>query len=98
MLVLLTVVVLNVYLFAIVPKGFFPQQSSGALMGYVRADQSISFQAMQQKMLQVVNIVPRPGDRARGRLHRRRRTGRRRRQLRIPLHGAQGSLSAQVQR
>jgi len=57
MLVLLGVVVLNFYLFHIVPKGFFPQQSSGSLMGFVRADQSISFQAMQQKMLQVVNIV-----------------------------------------
>ena len=59
MLVLLAVVVLNVVLFAIVPKGFFPQQSSGSLIGFVRADQSISFQAMQQKMLQVVNIVRR---------------------------------------
>jgi multidrug efflux pump len=57
MLVLLAVVVLNVVLFAIAPKGFFPQQSSGSLMWFVRADQSISFQAMQQKMLQVVNIV-----------------------------------------
>jgi multidrug efflux pump len=57
MMVLLAVVILNVVLFAIVPKGFFPQQSSGSLMGFVRADQSISFQAMQQKMLQVVNIV-----------------------------------------
>jgi multidrug efflux pump len=57
MLVLLAVVVLNFYLFAIVPKGFFPQQSSGALVGFVRADQSISFQAMQGKMLQIVRIV-----------------------------------------
>jgi multidrug efflux pump len=57
MLVLLTVIVLNVYLFAIVPKGFFPQQSSGSLIGFVRADQSISFQAMQGKMLQIVKIV-----------------------------------------
>jgi multidrug efflux pump len=57
MFVLLGVVLLNFYLFHIVPKGFFPQQSSGSLVGFVRADQSISFQAMQQKMLQVVNIV-----------------------------------------
>jgi multidrug efflux pump len=57
MVVLLGVVALNFYLFAIVPKGFFPQESSGSLMGFVRADQSISFQAMQQKMLEVVNIV-----------------------------------------
>src|SRR6185437_11251465 len=41
------------------PKGFFPQESSGALMGFVRADQSISFQAMQQKMLRIVRTVSR---------------------------------------
>jgi multidrug efflux pump len=55
--VLLAVVVLNFYLFALVPKGFFPQQSSGALVGFVRADESISFQAMQGKMLQFVRIL-----------------------------------------
>ena len=59
MVVLLAVVALNFYLFAIVPKGFFPQQSSGSLIGFVRADQSISFQAMQGKMLQIVRIVAR---------------------------------------
>jgi multidrug efflux pump len=57
MIVLLGVVALNFYLFAIVPKGFFPQQSSGSMVGFVRADQSISFQAMQGKMLQIVKIV-----------------------------------------
>jgi multidrug efflux pump len=57
MVVLLAVVVLNLYLFAIVPKGFFPQQSSGALVGFVRADQSISFQAMQGKMVQIAKTV-----------------------------------------
>ena len=59
MVVLLAVVVLNFYLFAIVPKGFFPQQSSGALVGFVRADQSISFQAMQGKMVQIAKTVAR---------------------------------------
>ena len=57
MLVLLGVVALNFYLFAIAPKGFFPQQSMGALVGFVNADQSISFQAMQNKMRAIVNIV-----------------------------------------
>ena len=57
MLVLLAVVFLNFYLFAIVPKGFLPQGSSGSLMGFVVADESISFQAMQQKMLTIVNAV-----------------------------------------
>jgi multidrug efflux pump len=50
MLLLLMVVGLNFYLFAIVPKGFFPQQSLGSLVGFVHADQSISFQAMRTKM------------------------------------------------
>ena len=59
MLVLLGVVLLNFYLFHIVPKGFFPQESSGALVGFVRADESISFQAMQQKMLRIVKTVTR---------------------------------------
>ncbi|HVS77505.1 MAG TPA: efflux RND transporter permease subunit [Steroidobacteraceae bacterium] len=59
MLVLLGVVFLNFYLFAIVPKGFLPQGSSGALMGFVRAGESISFQAMQEKMRTIVNIVRR---------------------------------------
>jgi multidrug efflux pump len=59
MLVLGAVIGLNFYLFKIVPKGFFPQQSSGSLIGFVRADQSISFQAMQKKMLDIVNVVRR---------------------------------------
>jgi multidrug efflux pump len=56
-LMLLGVVGLNFYLFAIAPKGFFPQQSLGALIGFVQADQSISFQAMKQKMLKIEGIV-----------------------------------------
>jgi len=57
MCVLLVIVGLNFYLFAIVPKGFFPQQSLGSLVGFVRADQSISFQAMRRKMEKIVTIV-----------------------------------------
>ena len=50
MLVLAATVALNFYLFAIIPKGFFPQQDTGTLVGHLRADQSISFQAMAQKL------------------------------------------------
>ncbi|MDR3530679.1 MAG: efflux RND transporter permease subunit [Rhodopila sp.] len=57
MLVLLITVVLNVALFVIVPKGFFPQQDTGRMMGGLQADQSISFQAMQQKLTQLADIV-----------------------------------------
>ncbi|MFL6674309.1 MAG: efflux RND transporter permease subunit, partial [Massilia sp.] len=59
MLILVFVVGLNVYLFAAAPKGFFPQQDTGQLNGGLRADQSISFQAMQQKLRQLVNIIKR---------------------------------------
>lgn len=57
MLVLLLCVGLNVALFAIIPKGFFPEQDTGRLMGGMQADQSISFQAMQAKLNQMVAIV-----------------------------------------
>jgi multidrug efflux pump len=57
MLVLLATVGLNVYLFSIVPKGFFPQQDTGAMMGGIQADQSISFQSMRQKLIAFVTII-----------------------------------------
>ncbi len=57
MLILVFVVGLNVYLYAAAPKGFFPQQDTGQINGGIRADQSISFQAMQGKLRQLVNII-----------------------------------------
>ena len=42
-------------LFIIVPKGFFPQQDTGRLIGALQADQSISFQAMTQKLRQMID-------------------------------------------
>ena len=59
MVVLAATVALNVYLFIIVPKGFFPQQDTGALMGMVQADQSTSFQSMRTKLTAIQNIVGR---------------------------------------
>jgi multidrug efflux pump len=59
MLILAFVVGLNVYLFSAAPKGFFPQQDTGQINGGIRADQSISFQAMQQKLRQLVGIIRR---------------------------------------
>ena len=47
----------SVWLYTIVPKGFFPQQDTGRVIGFVRADQSISFQAMKQKLDDFVAIV-----------------------------------------
>jgi len=48
---------LSIYLYVIVPKGFFPQQDTGRVMGSVQASQDISFDAMKQKMIQFVRIV-----------------------------------------
>ena len=57
MLILLAVIGLNVYLYVAAPKGFFPQQDTGQINGGVRADRSISFQAMQTKLKQLVDII-----------------------------------------
>jgi multidrug efflux pump len=57
MLILAATVGLNVYLYIAIPKGFFPQQDTGRMMGFLRADQSTSFLAMQEKMAKVVDIV-----------------------------------------
>lgn len=50
LLILVATVCFNIFLYIIVPKGFFPQQDTGQMFGVIRADQSISFQAMQAKM------------------------------------------------
>ena len=55
--IFVAIVGLNVYLFAVAPKGFFPQQDSGQIQGGLRADQSISFQAMQEKLRQLQDII-----------------------------------------
>lgn len=59
MLVLLVVVGLNVYLFTHIPKGYFPEQDNGQMIGGLRADQSISSEAMGDKLAQVVEIIRR---------------------------------------
>ena len=56
-LVLVATVALNVYLYVIVPKGFFPQQDTGQLTGRIQADESISFQLMRQKLASFIDIV-----------------------------------------
>ncbi|MSQ70251.1 MAG: multidrug efflux RND transporter permease subunit [Betaproteobacteria bacterium] len=57
MVLLFATVCLNVYLYVIIPKGFFPQQDTGRLVGNIQADQSISFQAMRIKLANFVDIV-----------------------------------------
>ena len=50
-------IALAVYLYIVIPKGFFPQQDTGRLGGSVQAAQDISFNAMQQKLTQFIDIV-----------------------------------------
>jgi multidrug efflux pump len=55
--VLLAVIGLNVYLFNAIPKGYFPQQDNGQLNAGLRADQSISSQAVGEKLRQALDII-----------------------------------------
>jgi multidrug efflux pump len=57
LVVTILVACLSVYLYIIVPKGFFPQQDTGRLQGSVQAAQDISFQSMRDKMQRFVGIV-----------------------------------------
>ena len=57
LIVAIATIALSVYLYVIVPKGFFPQQDTGRLSGNIVADQAISFQAMQIKIAALAAIV-----------------------------------------
>ncbi len=50
-------ILLTVFLFIVVPKGFFPQQDTGRISGSIQAEQDISFQAMRGILTQYVNAV-----------------------------------------
>ena len=56
-LVLIATIGLNISLYRAIPKGFFPQQDTGRINGYIRADQSSSFLAMQQRLQSMLAIV-----------------------------------------
>ncbi len=57
MLLLFCTIILNVYLYIIVPKSFMPQQDTGRIIGSIKADQDISFAAMKKKMDDFVRII-----------------------------------------
>jgi multidrug efflux pump len=57
LLIFIATIGLNMYLFVVVPKGFFPQQDTGRIVGSLQADQSISFQSMSVKLRQLIDIV-----------------------------------------
>jgi multidrug efflux pump len=57
LLVTIGTICLSIYLYIIVPKGFFPQQDTGRLMGGLQAEQDIAFPALRQKLAQFVRII-----------------------------------------
>jgi multidrug efflux pump len=57
LLILALTIGLNFFLYVMVPKGFFPQQDTGGLIGSIQADQGISFQAMRGKLADFIEIV-----------------------------------------
>jgi len=50
-------IILTVILYIVVPKGFFPQQDTGRISGAMQAEQDISFQEMQKKLVQYIDII-----------------------------------------
>ena len=57
MLALLLTICLNVFLFVVVSKGFFPPQDTGQLTGRIQGDQSMSFQLMEKKLARFIDVV-----------------------------------------
>jgi multidrug efflux pump len=57
LVILCMVVALNVVLIAKIPKGFFPQQDTGALVGGVQGPQDASFPVMNDSIQQLVKVI-----------------------------------------
>ncbi len=57
LLVFLGTVGLTVYLFLVIPKGFFPQQDTGLVTGLTEASQDISFAAMAKRQEAVQDVI-----------------------------------------
>jgi multidrug efflux pump len=55
--ILAATIALNVYLFIIVPKGFFPQQDTGQIAGGMQMDQSTSFQVSRARLIRFADII-----------------------------------------
>jgi len=57
LMVMLGTIALTGYLYVVIPKGFFPQQDTGMILGIAEASQDISFPAMVERMQAVIRIV-----------------------------------------
>jgi hydrophobe/amphiphile efflux-1 (HAE1) family protein len=59
LMVMFGTIALTGYLYVIIPKGFFPQQDTGLILGQSEAAQDISFSAMQERQQAMLNIIAR---------------------------------------
>jgi multidrug efflux pump len=57
LLVAVGTLVLTIYLYIIIPKGFFPTQDTGVIQGISQAPESISFAAMSEKQQEMAKII-----------------------------------------
>lgn len=57
LMVMLCTIALTGYLYVIIPKGFFPQQDTGQIVGVTEASQDISFPAMSERQQALVNVL-----------------------------------------
>jgi multidrug efflux pump len=57
LLIAAATLVLTVFLYIVIPKGFFPTQDTGVIQGISQAPETISFAAMEQKQQQVAAII-----------------------------------------
>jgi multidrug efflux pump len=57
MLILLATIGLNVYLYAVIDKGFFPAQDGGRLLGEIQTDQGTSFWSLQKKLFEYSELL-----------------------------------------
>lgn len=57
LIITLLTLVITVFLYYIIPKGFFPLQDTGRIISQMQAQQSMSFQSIQKKFHQYINII-----------------------------------------
>jgi multidrug efflux pump len=55
--VALATLVLTIFLYIVIPKGFFPVQDTGVIQGISQAPPNVSFQAMKEKQLQLADVI-----------------------------------------
>jgi multidrug efflux pump len=57
LLVAVATLILTIFLYIVIPKGFFPTQDTGVIQGISQAPATISFAAMKEKQQQLAHIV-----------------------------------------